>query len=144
MSLAMTVAERQAFLAATRVGVVSIAEAGRGPLTVPVWYRYEPGGALVFVTGSTSRKAKLIAAAPRLSVCVQSEAMPYSYVSVEGPATLSAADYERDVREMALRYLGPEIGEGYLAATHPGGDISETVLVTLTPKRWYSVDYGKM
>jgi len=144
MSLAMTVAERQAFLAATRIGVVSITEAGRGPLTVPVWYRYAPGGEVVFVTGKTSRKAALVAAAGRLSLCVQTETAPYSYVSVEGPAVLGAADYARDVREMALRYLGPEMGEGYLAATHPGGDVSETVLVTLTPKRWYSVDYGKM
>jgi len=144
MSLAMTAAERQAFLAATRIGVVSITEAGRGPLTVPVWYRYTPGGDVVFVTGKTSRKAKLIAAAGRLSICVQTETAPYSYVSVEGTAVLGDADYERDVREMALRYLGTEMGEGYLAATHPGGDIADTVLVTLTPKRWYSVDYGKM
>ena len=39
MSLAMSRAEREAFLAATRVGIVSIAEEGRGPLAVPVWYQ---------------------------------------------------------------------------------------------------------
>jgi len=27
-----------------RVAVISIEEAGRGPLTIPVWYRYTPGG----------------------------------------------------------------------------------------------------
>jgi nitroimidazol reductase NimA-like FMN-containing flavoprotein (pyridoxamine 5'-phosphate oxidase superfamily) len=140
----MNVAERDAFLAATRVGVVSIAEPGRGPLTVPVWYRYVPGGDLCFVTGTTSRKARLMGAAGRISLCVQSETAPYSYVSVEGPAVLGRVEYERDVREMALRYLGPEMGEGYLAVTHPGGDVSGTVLVTLTPERWYSVDYHKM
>lgn len=140
----MTVAERQAFLAATRVGVVSITEPGRGPLTVPVWYRYAPGGNVVFVTGETSRKARLVRAAGRLSLCAQSDTAPYSYVSVEGPAVLGSVDYERDVREMASRYLGREMGEGYLAVTHPGGTVSGTVLVTLTPERWYSVDYRKM
>jgi hypothetical protein len=44
MSLAMSRAEREAFLADTHVGVVSISEDRRGPLTVPVWYRYTPGG----------------------------------------------------------------------------------------------------
>ena len=55
----MTKSEREAFLAETRVGIVSIAEAGRGPLTVPVWYHYEPGGVVRFVTGGASRKAAL-------------------------------------------------------------------------------------
>jgi hypothetical protein len=38
MSLAMTKPEREAFLADVHVGVISIPEPGRGPLTVPVWY----------------------------------------------------------------------------------------------------------
>jgi hypothetical protein len=37
MSLAMTKQEREAFLAEVHVGVISIPEPGRGPLTVPVW-----------------------------------------------------------------------------------------------------------
>ena len=35
MPLAMSPAEREAFLAETHVGIVSIAEEGRGPLAVP-------------------------------------------------------------------------------------------------------------
>ena len=144
MSLAMSVSERDAFLAATRIGIVSVAEAGRGPLTVPVWYHYAPGGAVRFVTAASSRKARLMRDARRISLCVQTETAPYSYVSVEGPFTLGDVDYERDVREMALRYLGPETGAGYLAAMHPGGSVQGTVLVALTPERWFSVDYSKM
>src|SRR4029077_6929546 len=53
-SLAMSRAQREEFLAATRVGVVSIADGNRGPLAVPVWYRYTPGGTLRFVTGASS------------------------------------------------------------------------------------------
>ena len=83
-------------------------------------------------------------AARRMSLCVQTETAPYSYVSVEGPFHLGPVDYERDVREMALRYLGAEMGAAYLAAMHPGGSVEGTVLVTLTPERWYSVDYSKM
>ena len=43
MSLKMTKEEREAFLADLHVGVISIARDGRGPLTVPIWYDYEPG-----------------------------------------------------------------------------------------------------
>ena len=56
MSLAMTKAEREAFLAETRVAVISVAEPDRGPLTIPVWYSYEPGGVVRFVTAGTSKK----------------------------------------------------------------------------------------
>jgi hypothetical protein len=97
MSLSMSRAEREAFLAETRVAVVSVAEEGRGPLTVPVWHIYEPGAQVRFVTGGLSRKAHLIRKAPRLSLCVQTETPPYRYVSVEGPVTLGVPDYERDI-----------------------------------------------
>lgn len=138
----MSRTEREAFLSATRVGVVSIAEPGRGPLTVPVWYRYTPGGTLRFVTAAMSRKAALLKAATRISVCVQSEAPPYQYVSIEGPVTIGTPDYELDVRQVALRYLGEQMGEVYLAMSAENPE--PTILVELTPERWYSVDYSKM
>jgi hypothetical protein len=143
-SLAMSRAEREAFLAATHVGIVSIAEPGRGPLTVPVWYRYEPGGAVRFVTGAASRKARLIRSAGRIGFCVQSETPPYQYISLEGPATLGEPDPEHDVREVAIRYLGQQMGEMYLAMMASAPDPGGSVLVTLQPERWYSVDYRKL
>ena len=44
MSLAMTKQEREGFLADLHVGIISVTEEGRGPLTVPIRYLYEPGG----------------------------------------------------------------------------------------------------
>lgn len=141
MSLRMSKAEREAFLAATHVAVVSVARPERGPLSVPVWYRYTPGEEVRFVTGAQSLKARLIRAAGRLTLCVQNEVPPYQYVSVEGPAAVSEAiDYENDVRSVALRYLGNEIGELYLA-----GRVDEpTVVVVLRPEHWTSEDYNKL
>jgi nitroimidazol reductase NimA-like FMN-containing flavoprotein (pyridoxamine 5'-phosphate oxidase superfamily) len=141
-SLAMSRTEREAFLAELHVAVISIAEAGRGPLTVPVWYRYERGGAVYFVTGARSRKAGLIRQAGRIGFCVQTETAPYQYVSLEGPVTLGEPDPERDLREVAIRYLGEQLGEAYFASL--AADPEPTVLVTLTPERWYSVDYSKL
>jgi len=141
MSLAMTKDEREAFLADTHVAVVSVADGARAPLVVPVWYAYEPGGDLRFVTGGASRKARLIRKAARVSVCVQTETPPYRYVSIEGPAVIGAPDHERDVRATALRYLGPQMGEVYLQAT--AAERAGSILVTVKPERWLTVDYGK-
>src|SRR5205809_447653 len=99
MSLTMTKEEREAFLADIHVAVISIAEDGHGPLVVPIWYSYEPGGEVRIVTGRASRKGKLLERAGRFSLCVQTETLPYKYVSVEGPiVAIEAADLDRDKR----------------------------------------------
>ncbi len=71
MSLTMTKEEREAFLAAVHVGVISVAEDGRGPLTVPIWYSYEPGGEVRVITARASRKGRLLERAGRFSLCAQ-------------------------------------------------------------------------
>ena len=140
---AMSRAQREAFLADTHVAVLAIAEDGRGPLLVPVWYWYRPGGDVHVVTGGTSRKMPPLRKAGRASLCVQTETPPYQYVTVEGPAAVvGRPEWERDVRSVALRYLGEQMGEMYLAMLE--AEPEPNVLITLTPKRWYSVDYSKV
>lgn len=142
MSLAMTREERERYLADLHVGVISIPEEGRGPLTVPVWYAYEPGGEIRIVTGRDSRKGRLLTKTRRFSLCVQSEALPYSYVSVEGPiVALEAADVERDRRPIARRYLGHDAGDAYVDSTRE--EHADNVLVRMRPERWLTVDYAK-
>jgi len=143
-SLSMSRTEREAFLAGTHVAIVSVVDDGRGPLTVPVWYRYEPGGEVRFVTGRTSRKLDLIKKAGRLSLCVQTETAPYEYVTVEGPATVGEPDYERDIRGVAIRYLGDRLGETYLAMTAEQRVAEGEVLVSVHPERWLTADFHKM
>src|SRR5262245_58901070 len=60
MAVTMTRPERESFLAGVHVGMISIAEEGRGPLTVPVWYAYEPGGEVRVAIGKHSRKGRLL------------------------------------------------------------------------------------
>jgi hypothetical protein len=140
----MTRQEREAFLADVHVGVLSIAQEGRAPLTVPVWYSYTPGGDVGIVTGATTRKAQAIRAAGQFSMCVQDEAPPYRYVSVSGPvAGIEAVDLERDLRPLARRYLGVEGGDRWVeengGSTAGEGDI----LIRLRPQSWLSADFGK-
>lgn len=144
MSLAMTKEERERFLADVHVGVLSVAEDGRGPLTAPIWYAYAPGGELWVVTERGSRKGRLLREGCRVSLCAQTEAPPYRYVSVEGPVVgIEPADVERHVRPLAHRYLGPEVGDRYVEATSGGRDGGESVRVRIRPERWLSVDYAK-
>jgi len=145
MSLSMSCTERETFLSELHVGVVAIGDGGRGPLAVPVWYAYERGGDVVFVTDQASRKAKLLELETRMSLCVQSEALPYKYVSVEGPVvSVEDADLEADLRPIARRYLGDELGDNYVASVRAEVEDRPQVVIRMKPLRWYSVDYSKL
>mgnify|MGYP003624040694 CR=1 FL=1 len=142
MALTMTRQEREAFLAGVHVGIISIAEEGRGPLTVPIWYAYTPGGELRLITGRHSRKGRLLTQVSRCSLCVQTESPPYRYVSVEGPITaIEAVDVERDLRPLAHRYLGAAEGDRFVEQTREGQ--AENILLRMRPERWLTADYAK-
>lgn len=143
-STTMSREEREAFLAEVHVGVLGVEEPGRGPLTAPIWYAYEPGGELRVITGRSSRKMRLLEKAGRFSLVAQTERPPYKYVSVEGPVTsVAPADRERDTRPMAHRYLGETLGDRYVEATASSEEADESVVVRMRPERWLTVDYAK-
>jgi len=143
VTLTMTTAEREEFLAGLHVAVLGVDEPGRGPLIIPVWYSYAPGGTVNVVTGGQSVKAQLLRAAGRFSLCVQSESMPYRYVSVEGPITaLDERVSEEERRALAQRYLGAEGGDLSVAST--AEQAAGSVAFRMTPVRWHTTDYGKL
>jgi nitroimidazol reductase NimA-like FMN-containing flavoprotein (pyridoxamine 5'-phosphate oxidase superfamily) len=142
----MTDHECQAFLAEPRVGVLSIAsDDGRPPLTVPLWYGYQPGGTLSFFTGTgghKARKTRLIQKAGVVSLCVQQDEIPYKYVTVEG--TVVQTDQPPSSEQMlaiARRYLPEEQAQGFVDAelARPS---AELVLFTIRPDRWLSADFS--
>jgi PPOX class probable F420-dependent enzyme len=139
VSISMSQAEREAFLAEVHVGVLTVAaDRGRGPLATPVWYSYQPGGALTITTGEGSGKVRAIAAAGRFTLCAQDEAPPYKYVTVEGPAVIEPASLAERTA-IARRYLGAERGDAFIAA-NPDGD---SVAIRMTPEHWRAADFGK-
>lgn len=144
MSTRMTRQEREAFLADVHVAILSLQEPGRGPLAVPVWYGYEPGGELWFTTERASRKGRLLADAARVSLCVQTETAPYKYVSVEGPVVgIERSDVEKHERPLAHRYLGARGGDAYIAETGGSDARADSIRVRMRPERWLTVDYAK-
>ncbi len=136
MPRTMTITERELFLADVHVGVISITEEGRGPLTIPIWYGYTPGGDVSIWTGKSTRKALLLQQAGRFSLCVQNEQRPYKYVSVEGPITaIEPVDLERDARPIRQRYLGDD--------AEPITKVSEgEIMFRMRPEHWLTADYS--
>jgi nitroimidazol reductase NimA-like FMN-containing flavoprotein (pyridoxamine 5'-phosphate oxidase superfamily) len=144
MSLTMTKHEREAFLADVHVGIISISDEGRGPLTVPIWYAYDTEGDVRIMTGRESLKGQLLARAGRFSLCAQTENPPYKYVSVEGPIiSTEAADIERDLRPLARRYLGKEMGDRYVEETRNLPTHANNALIRMRPERWLTADYSR-
>lgn len=125
MSFVLTEPEREAFLAEVHVGVLAVARDGAGPLAVPVWYQYEPGGDVRIWMERGSRKYRAIERAGRLSLVAQTETSPYKYVSVEGPVV--SAEWPEG---QAVAYVDSALGE-------------DSVLVCMTPEKWLSNDQGK-
>src|SRR5918995_7358669 len=142
LSWARSEHERQESLAGAPAGVISIGRPAAPPLTVPIWYGYEPGGLVWIITGAESLKGRLLNAARRFSLCAQTEEPPfYKYVSVEGPIVdVAPAELEADRRPLAHRYFGPELGDAYVASTDEGGSLK----FSMRPTRWWSVDYSKL
>ncbi|OBI52518.1 pyridoxamine 5'-phosphate oxidase family protein [Mycobacterium sp. E787] len=131
-------AERQEFLAATHVAVLSVAADGRPPASVPIWYDYTPGGHIRIMTGTSSRKARLIQRAGAVTLVVQREDPPYQYVVVEGSVVDTTTPAPADLQEaIAIRYLGEEGGRAFVRSMEG----VEEVLFTIRPDKWLSADF---
>ena len=137
---AFTDTERQEFLAAKHVAVLSVAAAnGRPPASVPMWYDYTPGGNIRVNTGAASRKSKLIERAGAVTLVVQREEPPYQYVVVEGTVVDITTPTPVEVREaIAIRYLGEEGGRAFVSSM----DGQNSVLFTIRPDRWLTADFS--
>lgn len=135
-----TEAERQDFLAAKHIAVLSVAaDNGRPPASVPIWYDYTPGGNIRINTSAGNRKARLIEQAGAITVTVQHEEPPYQYVIVEGTVVDTERPAPAEPREtIAIRYLGEEAGREFAR----GYDNADTVLFTIRPDRWFTADFS--
>jgi PPOX class probable F420-dependent enzyme len=135
----MTSEERETYLADLHVGVIAVERPGRAPLSVPIWYGYEPGGEVLLWTESDSVKHRLIRDAGRFSITVQDEDPPYRYVTAEGDVTGIEPATDADVRAIAIRYFGEDEGN-----TFTDENFTKTsIIIRMKPTRWLSTDYTK-
>jgi len=95
--------------AGTRTGMLGYVAADGRPLVAPVWF-VVVGGELVFNTGRGTSKGRALARDSRVVVCVDDPHPPYSFVQVQGVATVT--EDPQDVLDVATRagarYMGPD------------------------------------
>jgi Pyridoxamine 5'-phosphate oxidase len=137
----LSVNDRESFLAEPHVAALSVSSGpDRGPLTLPIWYQYAPGGEAWVLTEAGSRKARLIAATGRFTLMVDRVLPTVRYVSVEGPVTRTVPGTDELLREITERYLPPDQVPGYLEFAR--AELGEQIAIYLRPERWLTADLG--
>ncbi|WP_069160863.1 pyridoxamine 5'-phosphate oxidase family protein [Nocardia altamirensis] len=138
--MALTLEERQEFLAQPHIAALSVAEGtDRAPLTLPIWYQYKPGSEPWVLTGPDSRKMRLINETGRFSLMVHRTVPTIRYVTVEGPVTRIEPMTKELHLEMVTRYLSGDSVAAYLKEAESFGP---QVAVYLKPEHWVSADLG--
>jgi PPOX class probable F420-dependent enzyme len=95
--------------AGTRTGMLGYVAADGRPLVAPVWFVVDDGQ-LAFNTGRDTSKGRALARDSRVVICVDDPHPPYSFVQVQGVATV--AEDPQDVLDIATRtgarYMGAD------------------------------------
>jgi PPOX class probable F420-dependent enzyme len=93
------------------------------PHVAPIWFMLDlarvdddsPLGDIVFNTGGDTLKGKALRRDPRVALCIDDETPPFSFVTIEGVATL-IEDLDEVVHWATLlggRYMGDDQAEAY-------------------------------
>ncbi|MFF7656300.1 PPOX class F420-dependent oxidoreductase [Streptomyces sp. NPDC007983] len=108
----------------TRTGKLATVRADGSPHLAPIWFLLD-GDDLVFNTGQDTVKGRNLARDPRVSLCVDDERPPFSFVTVRGRA--EASDDLGEVREwatrIAARYVGDDLAEQFGARNGVPGEL---------------------
>ncbi|MGH3726713.1 MAG: PPOX class F420-dependent oxidoreductase [Mycobacterium sp.] len=102
----------------TRTGMVGLVRANGAPIVTPVWFLLNAGpdgDELIFTTGTETLKGKAIQRDPRISLAVDNQQPPYSYVQFSAEARLTE-NYDEILNwatKIGGRYMGVELAEQY-------------------------------
>lgn len=132
----MTDAEARAFLAADppHTGKLATVRADGRPHVAPIWFALDGDGSIVFTTGEGTVKGRSLRREPRVSLCVDDERPPFSFVTVEGTVEISEdlAEVRHWSGVIAGRYLGADRAEEYATRNGVPGEL----LCRLRPVRF--------
>ena len=129
----MTHDEWRAFVSeGTRTAKLGTVRPDGAPHVVPVWVVLD-GDDIVFTAGESTAKVKAIQREPRVSVLFDDERPPFSFVSIQGTASLSddLDEVRRWAARLGARYMGEERAEEFGARNGVPGEL----LVRVTPDR---------
>lgn len=111
----MTDSERDAFLATTRLGMLTTLRGGGAPITVPVWFEWDGRAARLF-SDATSKKITRLQRDPRASlVATNSVGEPEAWVAFDGEVTIRSDGAFELAERLAHRYW--DMGDAAHSAT---------------------------
>lgn len=102
----------------TRTGMLGLVRANGAPIVTPIWFLLNEGpdgDELIFTTGTETLKGKAIARDGRISLAVDDQKPPYSYVQFTAEARLThdMDDLLASATRLGARYMGAERGDEY-------------------------------
>ncbi|MFF5261263.1 PPOX class F420-dependent oxidoreductase [Actinomadura viridis] len=128
----MTTDQWRAFVTeGTRTGKAAVTLADGRPHVTPVWFVLD-GGDLLFNTSATSVKGRALRRDPRVSICVDDQAPPFSFVTLHGEASLSedVDELRRWATRIGGRYMGAGRAEEFGARNGVPGEYLVRVRIT--------------
>ena len=112
----MTEEEWKAFLTEQprTAKLATVRQDGR-PHVAPIWIDLDEDGTVVFTTHAESLKGKSIRRDPRVTLCVDDDRPPFSFVTIEGTAEISEDPDEllRWATRIGGRYMGAANAEAF-------------------------------
>lgn len=122
---------REFVSAGTRTGKAAVVRSDGSAHVTPVWFALD-GADVVFTTGSGSVKAAALRRDPRLSICVDDQRPPYTFVTIQGEARLSEepAELKRWATVLGGRYMGADRAEEYGTRNAVPGELLVRVRIT--------------
>jgi PPOX class probable F420-dependent enzyme len=116
----------------TRTGKVAFVSASGRALVAPIWFIVD-NGVLVFNTGADTAKGRALSRDRRLTILVDDERPPFSFVQVQGTAEIGEdpEDLLDTATRIAARYMGPDLAEAYGKRNAVPGEL----VVRVTPTK---------
>ncbi|MEX2587870.1 MAG: PPOX class F420-dependent oxidoreductase [Actinomycetota bacterium] len=124
---------RQFLLERPRTAQLATVKSDGSPHVAPIWIDMDDDGKIIFNTGRATRKGKAIRRDPRVCLCVDDDAPPFSFVVIEGTAETTEDPNEllRSATRIAARYMGADQAEEYGRRNGVPGEM----LVRVTPTK---------
>ena len=118
-------------LAGTRTGMLGFVASDGRPLVTPIWFVVHDGQ-LVFTTARHTPKGRALQRDPRVTICVDDPHPPYSFVQVQGVATIT--EDPQDVLNVATRtgarYMGADRADEFGRRNAVPGEVAVRVRPT--------------
>ena len=122
---------RQLVLEKPRPAIAAVVVDGDRPLATPVWIDLD-GDQIVFTTNRKSAKGRALERNPAITIVVQDDVPPFSFVIFQGTASLTAdpTELRKWAGRLGGRYMGADRIPDYAARNGGPGEVLVRVTAT--------------